>query len=152
MGQAVYLGLCLLAGLLLSPFVEGDEDVTEAPAARARCPSNTFYYKYFCYEFIYNYVSWEEAESPELKRTLLVRVQSRERTAKPERAADTLNEGLVTNWGWSDGYVFTPPLWDGRKLVDSENLCVCLNRNTRTWEQQLCSNSLPYICKFKADY
>ncbi|XP_077791711.1 regenerating islet-derived protein 3-alpha-like [Podarcis muralis] len=58
-------------------------------------------------------------------------------------------------WEWSDGSVFTQPLWDGRSISNSisSSECVSLSYSGyQKWIQHSCTTSLPFLCKYKATY
>ncbi|XP_077196597.1 lithostathine-like [Paroedura picta] len=174
MGQTVYLGLCLLAGLLLSPFVEGASNATVVET-RARCPAGSLYYKQFCYQLVNSYVSWHLAEvtcqgmnyGPEAHLASLLsssegKIVSSYLNSKSASnvwiGLEATRENGYMSWGWSDASALSLPLWDGRSLSTSvsANECIAmtniLNSNALKWVQRACTDTLPFLCKFKAGY
>ncbi|XP_053262600.1 lithostathine-like [Podarcis raffonei] len=69
-------------------------------------------------------------------------------------AADRRTSNMI--WEWSDGSVFSQPLWDGRRISNSISSDECVSvsySGSQKWIQRSCTTTLPYLCKYKAtDY
>ncbi|XP_054844811.1 lithostathine-1-alpha-like [Eublepharis macularius] len=173
MGQAVYLGLCLLGCLIFNPVVEGAKNGTAA--GRARCAPGALYYKQFCYIFNSYFVSWHLAEvtcqglntGPEshLVSILFANEGKIISSYLSKKGISDIWIGLEATrsngymvWEWSDVSPLSLPLWDGRTLSSaiSANECVSMtnirNTNAQKWLQRACNDTLPFLCKYRAEY
>ncbi|XP_048356779.1 C-type lectin 1-like isoform X2 [Sphaerodactylus townsendi] len=174
MSFSACLLLCLLGSLLSSSWAqEGAQNGTK-PEARAQCRPGNFYYKQYCYQLFYNYVSWDLAEvvcqgqsGPETYLASLLsasegRIVS---TYLSRKGATDVWIGLRTTssngymvWEWSDATPLSLPLWDGHNLntAVSSNDCISManiwNTISRKSQQRSCTDALPFLCKYQAGY
>ncbi|XP_062990562.1 regenerating islet-derived protein 4-like [Elgaria multicarinata webbii] len=171
MGQVPYLGLCLLGCLIFHPSVEGASNSTVA--SRSLCGDGVLYYKRHCYELLGRSVSWATAEIKCQERNSGSQLASILSANEGEIICDYLKNfsfnsvwiGLQAThssmhliWQWSDGSLYSWPLWDGfgPSTSNSANKCISLNNlqnsSTHKWSQRSCSDSLPYLCKYRAKF
>ncbi|XP_054843830.1 lithostathine-2-like [Eublepharis macularius] len=142
---------------------------------RARCPAGVLFYKQFCYQFISSYVPWHRAEvrcqelqsGPESHLVSILSAREGRIVASylSNKGISDIWIGLEATrsngymvWEWSDVSPLSLPLWDGRTLSSaiSAKECVCMTniRNTinQKWLQRACTDTLPFLCKYRADY
>ncbi|XP_053261446.1 lithostathine-like [Podarcis raffonei] len=168
MGQVVYLGLCLLGCLILNPLAEGAANRTQSP--RAHCPAGALFYRKYCYEYFSSSRSWDDAEvscqrkhGSQLASILSAREANVVYSYLRQYGSSNVWVGLVADrgtlnmiWKWSDGSVFSQPLWDGRSISNSISSDECVSvsySGSQKWIQRSCTTTLPYLCKYKAtDY
>nr|XP_028602171.1 lithostathine-like [Podarcis muralis] len=167
MGQVVYLGLCLLGCLILNPLAEGAANRNQS--ARAHCPSGAIFYRKYCYQYFSSSLSWNDAEiscqrrqGSQLASILSAREANVVYSYLRQYGSSNVWIGLVADrgtsnmiWEWSDGSVFSQPLWDGRSISHSISSYECVSLSysgSQKWIQRSCMTSLPFLCKYKATY
>ncbi|CAI5786653.1 C-type lectin domain-containing protein [Podarcis lilfordi] len=169
MGQVVYLGLCLLGCLILNPLAEGAANRTQS--ARTPCPAGAVFYRKYCYEYSSSSRSWDDAEvscqrrhGSQLASILSAREANVVYSYLRQYGSSNVWIGLAADrgshhvnmiWEWSDGSVFSQPLWDGRSISNSISSYECVSisySGSQKWIQRSCTTTLPYLCKYKATY
>ncbi|XP_077197092.1 regenerating islet-derived protein 3-beta-like [Paroedura picta] len=165
MGQVVYLGLCLLAGLLLNTLVEGAGNDTVA--ARSSCPHGIFYYNKNCYEYFPEGLSWKEAEeecttlrsdallvflsNPKEQKALLAHLKRKRNLQRiwiGLSAPPAAPTGQGLKWKWSNGVSYNPD-----NLSQDDDPTKCMSLSMSGYPQQKiteCSDKLPYVCKYSS--
>ncbi|XP_054843816.1 regenerating islet-derived protein 4-like [Eublepharis macularius] len=169
MGQAVYLGLCLLGCLIFNPLVKGDTNDTVA--AKSPCPEGVLFYRSNCYEYFSSAIPWHSAEEEcqnleegghlatiegSVEANLLasyLRRRSGGSSVWTGLHAVSYRRGL--RWGWSSGapYDSRASFWNGWRPSQYSAECVSFSPSgSPRWNQYDCTVCLPYVCKYRAFY
>ncbi|XP_064297768.1 rheacalcin-1-like [Phalacrocorax carbo] len=159
MGQAAFLGFCLLSCLALHPSLQGVQ--------ASKCPRGWLDFRDHCYGYFGQELTWRKAEAwcraarggchlaslhtPEEHRALAAFIAQRQRREEEE---ENVWIGLYHRgqaWTWVDGSEQHYSAWEGDDSPGGLR-CASLEDSTGflSWEDESCGERKPFICKYAA--